>query len=245
MRGPRVRAVGRAGLAAALALAAALLAPRAGAEVRRVEVVGVAPAGPHAPPDVPARRTALEHALEEGVRRVARQLLEEAGGPPPHGTSLGEALGDRPVEYTVRYSVLEDRGERRSLLVRDPEVSREYVVVAEVHVDVARVEARLREAGLLAVRPRRAPLRTLRVEAEGLASWEDYRALRRTLLEAGGAESAVPERFEAGRAVVRVRVAADAATLWDRIARRGPDGLRLRALERGEERLELRVIDTR
>lgn len=242
-RGP-APALGRTGgLAAALALAGALLAGGASAEVRRVEVVGAVPAGPQAEGDVPVRRAALEKALEEAGLRVARELLEEEGGARDAERSLGEILGDRPVQYTVRYQVLEDRGERRSLLVQDPEVSREYVVVAEVFVDVARVADRLRRAGLLAG-TRGPPLRTVEVEAEGVASWRAYAGLRDALLEAGGAESAVPRRFESERAVLRVRVAADAISLWDRLARAEPEGLRLEVLERAEGRLRLEVIDT-
>lgn len=230
-------------LGAALALGGAILAAPASAEVRRVEVVGAVPAGPHASGDVPVRRTALEKALGEAVRRVARELLEEQGGARSAAGSLGEALGGDPVEYSVRYRVIEDRGERRSLLVQDPEVSREYVVVAEVFVDVDRVAERLRRAGLLSG-ARGPPVRMVRVEAEGVRSWAAYAALREALVEAGGAESAVPATFEAGRVVLRVRVAADAFTLWDRLARDGPEGARLELLERAEGRLRLQVIDT-
>ena len=55
-----------------------LMAHPALAEVRRLEVVGVVPAGPDAPPGGPIRQAALEAALAEGVMRVARERLSPA-----------------------------------------------------------------------------------------------------------------------------------------------------------------------
>ena len=134
---PRLRrpTPGRVVLATLVVLS---LAPPAWAETRRLEVVGAVASDGPTPGDVPVREAALQAALTDGVRRVARQLLAEEGGsssPLP----LADVLGGEPTAFAQRYRILEDRGERRALLVNTPGVSREYVVLVEVHVDVDRV----------------------------------------------------------------------------------------------------------
>jgi hypothetical protein len=120
----------------------------AGAEIARLEVTGAAPAGADAAGGAP-REAALESAIREGVLRVARRLL---GGSFDTAPGAEEQLQERSSDFAVRYRILEDRGERRALLIADPEVTHEYVVEAEVHVDAGRVRNALVEGGWLAPR---------------------------------------------------------------------------------------------
>ena len=79
---------------------------------------------------------------------MARELLSDEAAADPD-LDLGQLLGGKPREFTVGYKVLEDRGERRALLLADPEISTEYVLLVEVFVDVTRIESALDAAGLL------------------------------------------------------------------------------------------------
>jgi hypothetical protein len=209
-----------------LALLMLVVAPPALAEVRRLEVVGVVPAGADAQPGVPVRQAALEAALAEGVARVARQRLSPEAAADPE-LDLGKLLGGNPREFTVGYRVLEDRGERRALLVVDPEVATEYVLRVEVDVDVSRIEAALDAAGLPIARPAEGPSRELRVVVEDLPSYRAYAALRRHLMQAGGASSVIPETFELGRVELRVAGRLAPSELIDRLVTPSPEGLRV------------------
>ena len=113
---------------AILALLGSLAVPAAALDVRRVEVVGAVPAGPDAPSGQPLRQAALQAALVEAVDRVARGLLAEGGSAPDPEMDLSATLGDEPAAYTVRYRILEDRGERRALLVEEPGVATEAMM---------------------------------------------------------------------------------------------------------------------
>lgn len=124
------------------------VAGAAGAEIARLEVTGVAPAGADAAGGAP-REAALDSAIRDGVLRVARQLL---GGSFAAAPGAEEQLEKRSSDFAVRYRILEDRGERRALLIADPEITHEYVVEAEVHVDAGRVRDALVEGGWLAPR---------------------------------------------------------------------------------------------
>ncbi len=127
------------GRARTLALGVALLflvVPRvaAHAEIQRLQVTGAAPArdGASGAP----RAAALAAAIEEGVLRVASKLLD---GDTARLVEAEGELKERLDEFAVRYRILEDRGERRALLIADPDVTHEYVVEAEVHVDAGRL----------------------------------------------------------------------------------------------------------
>jgi hypothetical protein len=203
-----------------------LVALPALAEVRRLEVVGVVPAGPDAPPGVPIRQAALEAALAEAVMRVASERLSPESVAAPD-LDLAKVLGGNPREFTVGYRVLEDRGERRALLVADPEVATEYALQVEVDVDVSRVESALAAAGLPIAEPVEGSSHEVRVVVEHLPSYRAYAALRSHLMEAGGASSVIPERFEQGKVELRVagRLAPD--ELIDRLVAPAPEGLRV------------------
>ena len=197
------------GLAALLALALAAAAAPGFAEVRRLEVVGVAPAGADAKRKASVRDQALGSAIEEGVERVARELLEEPLPP----EDLAAALGD-PGAYAVSYRILEDRGERRALLLR-PEVATEYVLLVEVHVDATRIERALARAGRLGVR---GPGRRFRVLLEDPASYAVYERVRQGLV-AAGARRAVPLEFRPGEVLLVVDAPAGPERLLERLVR--------------------------
>jgi hypothetical protein len=209
-----------------LALLILLVAPPASAKVRRLEVLGVVPAGADAQPGVPVRQAALGAALTQGVERVARELLSDDAAADPD-LDLGQVLGGNPREFTLGYRVLEDRGERRALLLVDPEVSTEYVLLLEVFVDVSRLESTLEAAGLLLEEPAEGARRELRVVVEALPSYRAYLALRKHLREVAGANSVIPALFESGRVELRVDAELAPAELMDRLVMPPPEGLRV------------------
>ena len=220
-----------------------LVALPALAEVRRLEVVGVVPAGPDAPSGVPIRQAALQAALAEGVMRAARERLAPEAAAAPD-LDLGKVLGGNPREFTVGYRVLEDRGERRALLVADPEVATEYVLQVEVDVDVSRIESALVAAGLPIARPAEGSTsQEVRVVVENLPSYRAYAALRRHLMEAGGASSVIPERFEQGKIELRVAGRLAPQELADRLVASSPEGLRVEPVFTDSRSVWIRVTE--
>jgi hypothetical protein len=202
---------------AALLLAASLLAAPAAAEVRRFEVVGAVALDPAAPPAAP-RQAALRAALEEAVARAARELLRQSTGPEAAPDAPAPAVPGEPSEYAVSYRVLEDRGEQDAL-VAGGTGGREYVVVAEVQIDLDRVRAALGASGGLPVgSPASAPPAegTFRLELLGLPSPAAWTAVRSALGRAG-ATSVVPLELEAGRVLVEVRSGLGAERTLDRL----------------------------
>lgn len=221
-------------------VAALLVAGPSGAEVRRVEVVGVVPAGADAPSNTPVREAALQAALAQGVARVARELLVEDAVMDPD-FNLGAVLGGHPRDFTVRYQVLEDRGERRALLLADPEISTEYVVLVEVFVDVSRVASALDAAGLLAPTSPEGPGQVFRLVVVDLPSYRAYETLRRHLAEQPGVSSVIPAEFEPGRVALRLTATLSPAELLDRLARSAPAGLSVEPLAIDAESVRIRV----
>ncbi len=217
-----------------------LVAPPALAEVRRLEVVGVVPAGADAQPGVPIRQAALAAALREGVARMARERLSREAAA---DLDLGKLLGGNPREFTVGYRVLEDRGERRALLVADPEVATEYVLRVEVDVDVSRIESALEAAGLPIARPAEGPSQEVRVVVEDLPSYRAYAALRSHLMDAGGASSVIPDTFELGRVELRVAGRLAPYELIDRLARPSPEGLRVEPVFADSRSIWIRITE--
>jgi len=222
-------------IAAALLLVAGLVS----AEVRRLEVVGAVPADADRPTDEPLRRAALEAALDEAVSRVARGLLAGPEGEAPD-VDLDEILGE-PTNYALRYRVLEERGERRALLVDDPDVAMEFVVLVEVHVDVDRVAARLEAAGLAATL---GTGHSFELELLEVPSERAFAAVRRALVEQAGAESAVPVELETGRAVLRVEAAQGSKAAVSRLlaADLGP-GISLQSLGSAGGTVRMRLFE--
>jgi len=153
-----------------------------------MEAVGAVPLAPDARHTSPLRDIAVRMALNEAVRRVALDLVP--GMEPEEAAEfLPEVLGDEPFDYTTRFRIIEDRGERPALFVEDPGVEFEYVVVVEAHIDADRVEKRLADAGLLMERSAGAPHRDLRLVVEDIESFAAYTALRETLIDRVGVEN--------------------------------------------------------
>jgi hypothetical protein len=224
-----------------VALLALLLASSSSAEVRRLEVVGVVPAGADAQPGVSARQAALSAALAQGVERVARELLSADAAT---DLDLGGSLGAKPRDFTVGYKVLEDRGERRALLLADPEISTEYVLLVEVFVDVARVRSALVAAGLLVAAPAKGAGREIRVVVEPGISYPAYAALRRHLLDWGGTTSVIPVLFAGAERIDLLVVAkASPSDLMERLVRSPPTGLRVEPVSADGQSMRIRVVE--
>lgn len=241
----------RAAVVAALA-AALLAAAPAGAEVRRYAVVGAVPIDPEKPLAVP-RQAALQAALREAVALAARGLVQEATGtePTPDANAAAPTLPGAPSEFVVSYRVLEDRGEQDRLpTVETPAgqpagpAGREYVLLAEVQIDLDRVREGLESAGTLvseAAAPRSGPFR---LEILGIPSPATWTAVREALSRAG-ARTVVPVEIEAGRALVDVDAAlGPERTLALVVPRPLPDGLGLESLgfEAGLYRVRVRPL---
>jgi hypothetical protein len=173
---------------------------------------------------------------------VARELLSEEAAADPD-LDLGRVLGGKPREFTVGYKVLEDRGERRALLLADPEISTEYVLLAEVFVDVTRVEKALDAAGLLLAVPVEAAGREIRVVVEDLPSYRAYLALRRHLMGRGEATSVIPAVFDSGRVELRVKTRMEPPELMDRLVTPPQDGLRIVPVFADSSSMRIHVIE--
>jgi len=220
------------GAALALALAVGLAAGPAAAEVRRFEVVGAVALDPAKPLPAP-RQAALRAALQEAVARAAQEVERERSGQEPAPGEAPPAVPGEPTEYAVSYRVLEDRGEQDALLAGGATGGREYVVLAEVQIDVGRVrEALGGGASVPEATPAPAPAGPIsfRLELLGIPSPAVWTAIRRALAQAGAA-SVVPVELEQGRAIVQVESGLGADRTLERLLQAGlPAGLGL-ALE--------------
>ncbi len=261
----RVRSGGlRNSWVAVLAVGIAALGPAgaARAEIRRVEAVGTAPVRPGAQVGA-LRDAARDAALQEAVRRVARDQLDPAragslaaagaGQPAPSGARaaqdaesrlnavLDDALGARALDYLSRFRILEDRGQRAALFSEELGVEAEYVVVVEALVDSERVLTRLQRRGLPVLAESPIQARRLRVE---LVDLDDYRALaafQQLLTERLRITGAVPVEMQRGRAVLEVPVQGDAAWLLSQLSQAGAPDLSVEAVASDAERLVLRL----
>jgi hypothetical protein len=227
-----------------LLVAVGLLLPEASrADVRRLEAVGASPVILGQGGALGLREKAIKQALREAVLRVARGLLLEAEASEDAALSLGDVLGTEMHDYTTRFRILDDQGERDALFSEDPEVATEYVVIVEVYVDVARVEARLLETEMIA-RPETSEERSqLLVEAYGLTQYPAYQAFRELLVTSAGARAALPLSFEHGRAVfvVDVETSLGPEGFLEWLKRLAPEGLGIRRVELSEGKLSVRV----
>lgn len=250
MRGPWRRAAPWA-LGAAVGLAWGLAGGPAAAasgvsELRRVESVGVVPIRKHLR-GVP-RDAAVKAAVQAALLRVAHSLLPEDFVPPqpppsPEGEVqelpepdawLEEQLGDDPFAYTVRFSILEDRGARPAVFASDAGVAEEYVVVAEVQLDVTAIRKRLAQVGAIAV-PRADTAHDLRLEVQGLRSYPPLAALREALLASPDVLSVLPVEFTRQHVVLAVRAEQDADALVADLQHRAPAGLHVVPVETGPD----------
>jgi hypothetical protein len=232
-------------LVAAAGLAALLAAGSASGELRSVEAVGAVAAGAQAPKGLPIQQAAIEAGLREAVRRVALELL--GSGARAAEPRLDGALGPNVYEYVSRFQLLEDRGEQPPLLLDDPEVKSEYVVLVTVQVDADRVRGRLTGAGLLSADGAPAPGRMLLV-VEDVRSYQGFAALSKRLRADPGVRSVVPDEFVRGRARLAVETTQSSDAVLQRLVAQPPEGFQVVLLRQDAEgvhlRLESAAIDT-
>jgi len=227
--------VTRLAVAAAVFVLAAVIAGEAGAELRRVESEGAISVDAGVPRSSPPREAAVRRALDGAVWEVARSLTPEIGEAEA-AELLPAALGSDPFLYTSRFRIVEDRG----VVPTSDGTGDEYVVVVESSIDAARVEERLRDAGLLFVRSGGAE-RRITVVVEQLSDFAAYERLLESLVGGARAQSAVPVEFERGRAVIEVTAGSSPARLLDDLLATAPPGLEVTSLGIAGETLTLRV----
>ncbi len=225
-------------LVAWLGLAGA--AGAAPAEERLVEGVGaVAVKGGRKPAGATPRDAALRAAIGEAVRQVALELLPHLD-PAAAESAVDQALGPDPRTYAKRFRIVEDRGEVPALLVQEPGVTTEYVMVVQAQVDVARVRQSLERSGLLASSGEGSPRQRLRVVIEDVEGYAGYMAVR-TLLDELGVGGAVPFEMERGRAVLEVESRMSPEELLASLVRSAPPELRLEAISADTASITLRA----
>ena len=185
------------------------------------------------------RDAALRAAIVEAVRRVALELLPADAAATDPEAAVDAALAPDLRAFANRFRILEDRGEGPALLVEEPGVQTEYVMVVQAQVDVGRVRQRLVRAGLLPAGDL-APSQRLRIVIEDLDGYAGYRAVR-TLLDDLGVRGAVPVQMDRGTAVLEVESRMPASELLAQLVRSAPPELRLDAVASDAESLTLRA----
>jgi hypothetical protein len=224
-----------------LALLAVAGAPAAAAaEERSVEGVGaVATSGGEGARTRAPREAALRAAIAEAVRQVALEMVPDRDAERAE-EAVDRALAPDPGQFASRFRIVEDRGEGPALLLEDPGVEKEYVVVVQAQVDVGRVRERLARAGLLVAPAEEVPRGRVRVVIEDLEGYAAYMAVR-TLLEELGVRLAVPVEMERGRAVLEVESRMRPAELLESLVRSAPPELRVQPLAADAASLTLRA----
>jgi hypothetical protein len=245
----------RRSIATAIALVSALasfalwtLGAPVSAQEQKAQAVGVAPITDK---DPAPRDSALRAAVRNAVAEAAAAMLPAGSAPPepPRDAReterepnawLAEKLGGDPFAYVTRFRIVEDRGKRPAMFSADRSVEYEYVVLAEVNLDLDAIRAKMEKLGL-AERGARGPAREVTLVVEGLTSYAPLAAVRKTLARERGVRSVQPVEFTAGRAVLAVDADTDAAGLVDGLTRRAPEGLRVNVVEQGPTRATVRV----
>jgi hypothetical protein len=174
------------------------------------------------------------------LQTAVRLVVQAGGGPEPE--VVGQALGEDPFAYAMRFRLLEDRGEQRRRLLADREVQWEYVVLIELHLDVDRVRERLAETGLLGPVEPAGPARVVRVAVEGLGSFRGYQAIRERL--GREARSFGPLEFAPGRAVIELETDRSTQELLDRLLADLPEGLRIAPIAVDDRELRIRSLES-
>ena len=237
----------RAWALVALAIAALAAAPVA-AQEQKVASVGVAPitAGDPAPRDS-ALRAAVRTAVAEAAAAMLPANYVAPTPTPASGAAerepnawLSEKLGNDPFVYVTRFRIVEDRGRRPAMFSADRSAEFEYVVLAEVNLDLDAIRAKMEKLGL-ADRGARGPAREVTLVVEGLTSYKPLALVQETLKRDRSVRSVRPVEFTTGRAVLAVDADQDAAGLVASLSRRAPEGLAVTMVEQGPERATVRV----
>jgi hypothetical protein len=202
------------------------------AELQRVEAVGIYGIRDSMRSQVVPRDEAIARARWEGVSRVARELLGEAGlatatdetdgegdSSKQEAATLESALGKDMLPYTRSYRILKDQGERPVLFEDSPGIKREYVVVVEVIVDVDRVNAALERSGLIAGSDPGEAGEAVLLEVVGLARYEALQTVVAALRDRYGATRVRTLVFENERQLLSVEGPFDADGLLSRLSR--------------------------
>jgi hypothetical protein len=236
----------RAWVVAALAWIALAAAPVA-AQEQKVQAVGVAPI---AVGDATPRDSALRAAVRTAVTEAAATMLPAnyaAPAPAPGETErepnawLSAKLGDDPYVYVTRFRIVEDRGKRPALFSSDRSAEFEYVVLAEVNLDLDAIRAKMEKLGLAEHGAARGPARQVTLVVEGLTSYPPLALVQQTLKRDRGVRSVLPVEFTAGRAVLAVDADQDAPGLVAGLTQRAPEGLHVSMVEQAPLRATVRV----
>ncbi len=192
-----------------------------------------------------AKQAAQKAAFAAAVDAAARVLLERPPADPAKPEAdpeVAAVIGAAPDRYVRRYRLLQDAGVRSATPAGSKPGAEEYVLVLDVEVDTEALEARLREAGLLAGPPP-LPLSRFLVEIENPPSYPAIAAVAKSLRELG-AQRVVPESFEAGRAVLAVEGSLTPAFLKQRLAGAAVAGfaIRVSATEEALVRVQVEVL---
>ncbi len=135
-------------------------------------------------------------------------------------------IGKSAVEYTARYRILEDRGERVAVFAVEDEIENEYVVLVEVFVDEDRLHAALQVGGLIEEdAPVAGPQNKLRVIVHELPSYAAYAGLRRALESIDGVENPVPIEFRNQQVVLELDTDRAPRAIYNALKRALPDNL--------------------
>ena len=210
----------------------ALAAVPAAAQEQKGQSVGVAPITKD---DPSPRDSALRAAVRTAVADAAAAMLPANHAPPAPAPDrpdqepnawLAEKLGADPFVYVTRFRIVEDRGRRPAMFSADRSVEFEYVVVAEVNVDLDAVRAKMEKLGL-AERSARGPSREVTLVVEGLTSYKPLALVRETLAR--------------DRGVLAVDSDQDAAGLVAALTRRAPEGLSVVMVDQAPTRATVRI----
>jgi len=223
-----------------------LAAVPAAAQEQKGQSVGVAPITKD---DPSPRDSALRAAGRTAVADAAAAMLPANHAPPAPAPDrpdqepnawLAEKLGADPFVYVTRFRIVEDRGRRPAMFSADRSVEFEYVVVAEVNVDLDAVRAKMEKLGL-AERSARGPSREVTLVVEGLTSYKPLALVRETLARDRSVRSVRPVEFTPGRAVLAVDSDQDAAGLVAALTRRAPEGLSVVMVDQAPTRATVHI----
>lgn len=145
----------------------------------------------------------------------------------PDSPDLYAILGKKMVPYTLRFRVMEDRGQRPALFSDDPNVSQEYMVIVEVQVDVDRIRAKLVSAGLLLASENLPGSNEVRLEIEGLTLYPAYLAMRELLEGPLGVTGVFPVEMGRDRIILDVETRSSAVEFLEQMLLLAPRAIQI------------------